>query len=52
MHEVKAPLTIGDWMETKPVPMEFKAGRNKLQLTLKAPNKGISIKSFTLTPIK
>lgn len=52
MHEVKVPLTIGDWMETEPVPMEFKAGRNKLQLTLRSPNKGISIKSFTLTPIK
>ena len=52
MHEVKAPLTLGDWMETVPVPMEFKAGRNKLQLTLRAPNKGISIKCFTLTPIK
>jgi len=39
-------------METVPVPMEFKAGRNKLQLTLRAPNKGISIKCFTLTPIK
>jgi hypothetical protein len=52
MHEVKAPLTLGDWMETEPVAMEFKAGRNKLQLTLRAPNKGISIKCFTLTPIK
>jgi len=52
MHEVKAPFTLGDWQETKPVPMELKAGKNKLQLTLKAPNKGISIKSFTLTPIK
>lgn len=52
MHEVKAPLTLGDWMETEPVAMEFKAGRNKLQLTLRAPNKGISIKCFALTPIK
>ena len=52
IHEVKVPFTLGDWEESKPVPMEFKAGRNKLQLTLTAPNKGISIKSFTLTPIK
>ena len=52
MHEVAAPFTLGDWMETKPVPMELKAGRNKLQLTLKAPNKGLSIKNFTLTPVK
>ena len=52
MHDVPVPLTIGDWMETEPVPMELKAGRNKLQLTLKAPNKGLSIKCFTLTPVK
>lgn len=52
MHEVTVPFTIGDWMETEPVPMELNAGRNKLQLTLKAPNKGLSIRSFTLTPIK
>jgi hypothetical protein len=52
MHEVKVPFTLGDWMETKPVPMEFKEGRNKLQLTLKAPNKGLSIRNFTLTPVK
>ena len=52
MYEVAVPLTIGEWMETKPVPMDLKAGRNKLQLTLKAPNKGLSIKNFTLTPVK
>lgn len=52
MHEVAVPFTLGDWMETKPVPMELKEGRNKLQLTLKYPNKGISIRSFKLTPIK
>lgn len=32
--------------------MELKEGRNKLQLTLKAPNKGVSIKHFKLTPVK
>lgn len=52
MHEIEVPFTLGDWMETKPVPMDLKEGRNKLQLTLRAPNKGVSIKSFTLTPVK
>lgn len=52
MHEVEVPFTLGEWMETKPVPMELKEGRNKLQLTLKYPNKGLSIKCFTLTPVK
>jgi hypothetical protein len=52
MHEVDVPFTLGDWMETKPVTMDLKEGRNKLQLTVKSPNKGVSIRSFTLTPIK
>ena len=52
MHEIEVPFTLGEWMETKAVPMELKEGRNKLQLTLRYPNKGLSIKSFTLTPVK
>jgi hypothetical protein len=52
MYEVEVPLTYGDWMETSAVPLELKEGRNKLQLTLKAPNKGLTMKSFTLTPVK
>lgn len=52
MHEIEVPFTLGDWMETKPVSMDLKEGRNKLQLTLKAPNKGLSIRKFTLTPVK
>jgi hypothetical protein len=52
MHEVAVPFTLGDWMETEPVPMDLKAGKNKLQLTLKSPNKGLSIRNFTLTPVK
>ena len=50
MHEVDVPFTLGDWEETLPVTMDLKKGRNKLQLTLKSPNKGISIRSFKLTP--
>ena len=43
---------LGEWQETKPVTMELKEGRNKLQITMKAPNKGVSIKRFTLKPVK
>jgi hypothetical protein len=35
--------------ETK---LDLKEGRNSLQFTLKAPNKGLTIKKFTLTPAK
>jgi hypothetical protein len=52
IHEIELPFTIGEWAETEPFPMELKEGRNKLQLTMKAPNKGMSVKSFTLTPVK
>ena len=52
MYDVPVPLTVGEWMETSAVPLELKEGRNKLQLTLKAPNKGLTMKSFTLTPVK
>ena len=52
MHEIDLPFTLGDWMETEPETLDLKAGRNKLQLTMKSPNKGLSIKRFTLTPAK
>lgn len=52
MYEIPVPHTIGDWMETASVPIELKEGKNKLQLTLKSPNKGLTMKDFTLTPVK
>ncbi|MFK7909654.1 MAG: hypothetical protein AB8F34_03540 [Akkermansiaceae bacterium] len=52
MYDIELPYTIGDWQETQPVAMELKEGRNKLQFTMKAPNKGLSVKSFKLTPVK
>ncbi len=52
MYDVNLPLTMGEWQDTEPVIMDFKAGRNTLQLTLKAPNKGLTIKDFTLTPVE
>ena len=50
LHEIDAPFTLGEWMETKPVPMDLKEGRNRLQITLETPNKGLTIKEFKLTP--
>lgn len=52
MYEIDIPMSMGDWVETKPVEMKLKAGRNRLQFTCKSPNKGLSIKCFTLKPIK
>jgi len=52
MYDVPLPLTVGDWMATEPVEMDLKAGRNTLQFTLKSPNKGVTIRDFTLTPME
>ncbi len=52
MVDLPVPFTRGKWQRTKPVTIELKKGRNSLQFTLKTPNKGLSIKGFTLTPLK
>ncbi len=50
MVDVELPFTLGKWERTKPVTIHLKKGRNSLQFTLRAPNKGLTIKEFTLTP--
>ena len=49
---IALPYTKGDWAETKPVPIDLKQGANAFQFTVKAPNKGLSIRKFKLTPVK
>ena len=44
------PYTKGNWGETKPVLIDLKKGSNSFQFTVKAPNKGLSIKKFKLKP--
>ncbi len=48
--DVDIPYTKADWMDTEPVILDLKEGRNTLMFTLKTPNKGISIKQFKLKP--
>jgi hypothetical protein len=52
LYDIDIPLSMGSWVETEPVEMELKAGRNRFLFTCKAPNKGLSVKSFTLRPLK
>jgi len=49
--DVNIPYTKADWMETEPVVLELKEGRNRISFTQKAPNKGFSIKGFKLKPV-
>lgn len=52
MINLDLPSTWGLWGETKPVDIDLKQGRNTLMFTCEPPNRGVSIKSFTLTPMK
>ncbi len=51
MYNIDIPFSMGDWVDTKPVVIDFKEGKNKMQFTIKSPNKGLSIRSFTLKPV-
>ena len=46
------PTSWGMWEDTKPVEIELKEGRNTFMFTCAAPNRGVSIKHFTLTPVQ
>jgi hypothetical protein len=46
------PYTKGDWQRTEPEIIELREGRNTIQLTFRAPNRGVSIKDFQLKPVK
>ena len=46
------PYTKGSWQRTKPEVIELREGRNTIQLTFRAPNRGVSIKEFQLKPVK
>ena len=50
--DVDIPYTKADWMDTEPVELELKEGRNRISFTQYAPNKGVSIKYFKLKPVK
>ena len=46
------PHTIGMREETKPVEIALVKGKNILHFTRNIPNYGLTIKHFTLTPVK
>ena len=49
---VSLPFTKGEWVYTKPQEIELKEGRNSIQFTFRAPNRGVSFKNFKLKPVK
>jgi hypothetical protein len=50
--EIAVPYTVGRWEQTKPVAVTLVKGRNVLHFTRQAPSRGLTIKEFTLTPVK
>ena len=50
--EIAVPYTIGQWALTKPVEIELAKGPNVLRFTRPAPSRGVTVKQFTLTPVK
>lgn len=50
--EIVVPLTAGRWERTKPVQVTLVKGQNVLHFTRPAPNCGLTIKEFSLTPVK
>jgi formylglycine-generating enzyme required for sulfatase activity len=48
---VDIPYTKADWMDTEPVELDLKEGRNRIGYTHYTPNKGVSIKHFNLKPV-
>ena len=50
--EITIPYTIGKWQQTPAAEITLTQGKNSLQLTRPAESRGLSIREFTLTPVK
>jgi hypothetical protein len=50
--DIAAPFTVGMWGATQPVEVTLNKGRNILRFSRAEPIKGLTIKDFTLTPVK
>lgn len=50
--DIAAPFTIGMWGKTQPVEVSLAKGKNVLRFSRTDPVKGLTIKDFTLTPVK
>ena len=50
--EIAVPYTIGKWQQTQPVEISLVNGKNVFHFTLTDGSRGVTIKEFTLTPVK
>ena len=50
--EIAVPYTCGLWKQTQPVELSLVNGKNVLHFAVKDGSRGVTIKEFTLTPVK
>jgi hypothetical protein len=50
--ELPVPYTLGAWQDTKPLQVTLEKGKNTLHFELKTGSRGVTIKDFTLSPVK
>jgi len=50
--DIPLPFTVGMWDTTQPITVELKKGKNHFLFKREGGVKGITIKDFTLTPIR
>jgi len=50
--EIAVPYTLGAWQQTEPVEISLVHGKNVLRLALQDGSRGVTIKEFTLKPVK
>lgn len=50
--EIVVPYTVGKWQSTQPVELSLVDGKNVLHFAVQDGSRGVSIKDFTLTPLK
>ena len=50
--DIAVPFTVGMWDKTPPVEVSLVKGKNVLRFSRTEPVKGLTIKDFTLTPVK
>jgi hypothetical protein len=50
--DIAVPFTVGMWNKTPPVEVSLVKGRNVLRFSRNEPVKGLTIKDFTLRPVK
>ncbi|MCX7010687.1 MAG: hypothetical protein NTY53_26155 [Kiritimatiellaeota bacterium] len=50
--EIALPYTCGLWQQTKPVELSLVNGKNVMHFSVQDGSRGVTIKDFTLTPVK